>query len=82
MTANSAIDYLEKSMVTYAREAEVGRDEEETMAQQVNHQLSTADKIYVFDINFYTVFDIVFNTVFDTISDTTVFDTLLLLWSF
>ena len=53
-----------------------------TMAQQVNHQLSTADKIYVFDINFYTVFDIVFNTVFDTISDTTVFDTLLPLWSF
>ena len=33
-------------MVTYAREAEVGRDEEETMAQHMNHQISTADKIY------------------------------------
>ena len=37
---------LRKTMVTKSREAEVGREAETSMAIQMNHSLSTADRIY------------------------------------
>lgn len=45
-TTHLTFNLLRKTIVTQSRELEVGRDECSAMASQMNHSLTTADKIY------------------------------------